>query len=323
MASSKIPVTLVTGYLGSGKTTLVNRLLQQSKSRRLAVIVNEFGAVGIDGALLEGSGKAASVIELPNGCLCCVVNGEFFSSLQNLAASREKFDHIVVETSGAADPTMILKAFWGEPRITRQFQLDGVVCVVDSLHFLQTVQTEPVVALQAAVADVLCTSKAGQTTSERAKQISIELSEINAEALVLEANHDFLDERLMGIEAYRKPPSFKRSISSDLRTKHGLSSAAFSWEGKVELKALQKFFQTLVFKFDGKLVRTKALFNIDGEERPWLIQGVQNWIERSKGPRSYQGPNRLVILGHKLDAQELGEAVEKLKRSAVQGFDSL
>ncbi|NET53635.1 MAG: cobalamin biosynthesis protein CobW, partial [Merismopedia sp. SIO2A8] len=133
----KIPVTIVTGFLGAGKTTLVRHLLQNNQGRRIAVLVNEFGEVGIDGELLrscqicdEEEDAADNIVELNNGCLCCTVQEEFFPTMQKLLQRREQIDCMLVETSGLALPKPLVQAFrW--PEIRNSTTVDGVVCVVD------------------------------------------------------------------------------------------------------------------------------------------------------------------------------------------------
>lgn len=321
----KLPVTLITGYLGSGKTTLVNRILANPGGKRIAVLVNEFGAVGIDGDLIKdaAAGTASSVVELANGCLCCVVTGEFSQALEELRALQPDLDHIVIEASGAADPTSVVKSFWGSPTLTRKYRLDGVVCVVDSERFLQTVAADEIAELQAAVADVIVLSKTDVATEAQAKDVRQELGELNRFAPLLLAPEiaEYPVTALLGIEAYRKPNIHKLMMNANdaNAVSHGrLTSVATSWEGSLTTSAMQAFFQTLVMRFGDQVVRTKALFHIEGEQAPWLIQGVQNWIERSKGPRTYKGPNKLVVLGRGIDVNELHASIETLKGAAAK-----
>lgn len=129
----KIPVTIITGFLGSGKTTLIRHLLQNAAARRIAVIVNEFGDVGIDGELLRSCcDRAMGIWELTNGCLCCTVQEEFLPTMQALLARRQEINHIVIETSGLALPKPLVMAFrW--PEVRHAATVDGVVTVVDGL----------------------------------------------------------------------------------------------------------------------------------------------------------------------------------------------
>ncbi|XTZ11227.1 MAG: GTP-binding protein, partial [cyanobacterium endosymbiont of Rhopalodia yunnanensis] len=151
----KIPVTVITGFLGAGKTTLVSYLLQHNQQRRIAVLVNEFGEVGIDGELLrdcqicdEDDNSNTNIIELTNGCLCCTVQEEFFPTMQKLLKRREEIDFILVETSGLALPKPLIQAFqW--PEIRNSTTVDGVVTVVDTQALVSGTLVKDLAGLEA------------------------------------------------------------------------------------------------------------------------------------------------------------------------------
>ncbi len=320
MARAKTPITLITGYLGAGKTTLMNRLLERAAGARIAVIVNEFGAVGIDGELLSEAAGRERVVELANGCICCVVTGEFRKTLDELAA--DNFDHILVETSGAADPTAVIRMFWGAPELTARYRLDGVVCVVDGENFSETCARDPIAILQAAVADVTLISKVDSRSAAQRTLLRQTLGELNPTASCFECElrtgAGLEQVNLLALDAYRKPqPGLWRLEPAEQSSRsHGsLTSVAASWDGAVSAQSIQTFFRALVA--DSRVVRTKALLHVTGESRPWLIQGVQSWMERSNAPKSYAGPNRLVVLGHTLDVQSLNAAIDQLRASGA------
>src|SRR6185369_13394043 len=149
---ARVPCTIVTGFLGSGKTTLIRHVLENANERRLAVIVNEFGEVGIDGEILKGCGDAAcpedNIVELANGCLCCTVADEFVPALDQILAKNPKIEHIVIETSGLALPKPLVQAFhW--PSIKNRVTVDGVVAVVDGAALAEGRVANDMAALQA------------------------------------------------------------------------------------------------------------------------------------------------------------------------------
>ncbi|OWO96353.1 GTP-binding protein [Rhizobium esperanzae] len=160
--NDRIPVTILTGFLGAGKSTLLNRILKDPDMKDAAVIINEFGDVGIDHLLVESSGD--SIIELSDGCLCCTVRGELVDTLANLMdavqTGRVKpVKRVVIETTGLADPAPVMQAIMGNPVIAANFELDGVVTVVDAVNGLQTLDNHEEARKQAAVADRLIVSK--------------------------------------------------------------------------------------------------------------------------------------------------------------------
>ena len=130
MKNNKVPVTILTGFLGSGKTTLLNRILTEEHGRRIAVIENEFGEVGIDQGLVINADE--EVFEMSNGCICCTVRGDLIRVLGNLMKRRDKFDYVLVETTGLADPGPVAQTFFMDDEIRNEFALDGIVTLVDS-----------------------------------------------------------------------------------------------------------------------------------------------------------------------------------------------
>src|ERR1700694_2888321 len=130
MESGKIPVTVLTGFLGSGKTTLLNRILTENHGKRIAVIENEFGEIGIDQALVINADE--EIFEMNNGCICCTVRGDLIRILGNLMKRRDKFDHILVETTGMADPGPVAQTFFVDDEMRSALRLDGIVTVVEA-----------------------------------------------------------------------------------------------------------------------------------------------------------------------------------------------
>ncbi|ACE93032.1 cobalamin biosynthesis CobW-like protein [Rhizobium phaseoli] len=187
--NDRIPVTILTGFLGAGKSTLLNRILKDPAMKDAAVIINEFGDVGIDHLLVESSGD--SIIELSDGCLCCTVRGELVDTLANLMdavqTGRVKpVKRVVIETTGLADPAPVMQAIMGNPVIAANFALDGVVTVVDAVNGLQTLDNHEEARKQAAVADRLIISKtsmAGATSG-----LELRLRALNPRAAMMDAD---------------------------------------------------------------------------------------------------------------------------------------
>src|SRR5450432_2755206 len=138
--SPKIPVTVLTGYLGAGKTTLLNRILSESHGKKYAVIVNEYGEIGIDNDLVVGAEE--EIFEMNNGCICCTVRGDLIRILGNLMKRRDKFDSILIETTGLADPGPVAQTFLADEEMRQKLRLDGIVTVVDAFHVRQHWKTK-------------------------------------------------------------------------------------------------------------------------------------------------------------------------------------
>lgn len=191
--SDKVPVTILTGFLGAGKSTLLNRILKDPVMKDAAVIINEFGDVGIDHLLVESSGDA--IIELSDGCLCCTVRGELVDTLANLMdavqTGRVKpVNRVVIETTGLADPAPVMQAIMGNPIIATNFELDGVVTVVDAVNGVQTLGNHEEAWKQVAVADRLIISKQSMVTAADLRVLKERLRAVNPRAEMLDADGD-------------------------------------------------------------------------------------------------------------------------------------
>jgi len=181
IGQDRIPVSIITGFLGAGKSTLLNRMLRDPAAKDIAVIINEFGEVGIDNLLVEASGD--SMIELSNGCLCCTVRGELVDTLASMmdaiqTGRAKPITRVVIETTGLADPAPVMQSVMGNPVIAQNFELEGVVTVVDAVNVLSTLGAHPEAVKQVAVADRLIVSKqtladAGQLSALRARLASL------------------------------------------------------------------------------------------------------------------------------------------------------
>ncbi|NTF69577.1 CobW family GTP-binding protein [Rhizobium rhizogenes] len=189
----RVPVSILTGFLGAGKSTLLNRILKDPDMRDAAVIINEFGDVGIDHLLVESSGDA--IIELSDGCLCCTVRGELVDTLANLMDAMQTgrikpLKRVVIETTGLADPAPVMQSIMGNPIIANNFDLDGVITVVDAVNGLQTLDNHEEARKQVAVADRLIVSKTGIEGAAPAGVLESRLRTLNPRAQMLKADSD-------------------------------------------------------------------------------------------------------------------------------------
>ena len=182
---SKVPVTILTGFLGSGKTTLLNRILSESHGLRIAVIENEFGEIGIDQDMVINADE--EVFEMNNGCICCTVRGDLIRILNNLAKRRDKFDRIVLETTGLADPGPVAQTFFVDDDIRDEFKLEGIVTLVDAKHVEQHFDDSDEVVAQIAFADMIVLNKCDLIDDEKQHQIRERITALNKMAKILPA----------------------------------------------------------------------------------------------------------------------------------------
>src|ERR1700754_1253265 len=182
----RIPVTVLTGFLGSGKTTLLNRILTENHGQRIAVIENEFGEIGVDQELVINAEE--EIFEMNNGCICCTVRGDLIRILGNLMTRRDKFDRIVLETTGLANPGPVAQTFFVDAAMRDKFVLDGIVTMVDARHFDQQIINSDETTTQVAFADVIVLNKADLVSPEELNALEQRIRGMNALARIVRAD---------------------------------------------------------------------------------------------------------------------------------------
>ena len=197
----KVPVTILTGFLGSGKTTLLNRILSEEHGKRIAVIENEYGEVGIDQALVINADE--EIFEMSNGCICCTVRGDLIRVLGNLMKRRDKFDYVLVETTGLADPGPVAQTFFMDEEIRSEFALDGIVTLVDAAHIDQQLGRSDESTEQIAFADVLVLNKRDLVDDDSLDTLEVRLREMNRMAKVVRSEKaDIPIEKVLNLSAF-------------------------------------------------------------------------------------------------------------------------
>lgn len=219
--SQKIPVTVLTGFLGSGKTTLLNRILTEKHGKRIAVIENEFGEIGIDHQLVIQSDE--EIFEMNNGCLCCTVRGDLIRILGNLLKRRDRFDHILIETTGLADPGPVTQTFFMDEDLKGNFSLDGVVTVVDAKHILLHWEDAPEVKEQVAFADVILLNKTDLVAASEVEALEKRIRSMNRLAKVYRTERSKIEmDKVMGLGGFdlerilEHEPDFLKAASKTL-----------------------------------------------------------------------------------------------------------
>jgi len=304
-----IPATVVSGFLGSGKTTLLNRLLTVPHGRRIAVIVNEFGEVGIDGSLVAGGER---FVELDNGCLCCVLNADLVALLGELG-QRDDIDQLVVETTGIADPLPVGWAF-SRPQLGGRFRLDCLVTVADCLNLEHAVEGSPEGRDQLERADLLLLAKTDLVDAARRAEVERRLAGLNPAAPRLAADDPaaltlLLETELAGAFAAAAAAHHPHDHLHDHdHATHGFESVAVEvGEVAADRDALEDFLEAL----PAAVYRSKGIVRVAGEAEWLVFHSVARRLEVDFLP-DHDGPGALVFIGRGLDEAALRLAVAGL-----------
>lgn len=306
---ARAPVTVITGFLGSGKTTLVNRILHEQHGRRIAVIENELGEAGIDGEILLQDG--AEIVEMNNGCICCTVRGDLVRILATLAERRAAgdlvFEQVVIETTGLADPAPVTQTFFAEPDVLREYRLDGVVTLVDAKHGERTLSEHREAQAQVGYADRIVLTKADLVSENERAALIARLRRMNVRAPVHIATHGRAD-----VDDLLEIGGFDLDGAGDIEDLHGHAHARHSDEvasfvcretRAYELEKLESFLGLLVDRHGADMLRYKGMLYVAGREERIVFQGVQTLLGAEPGKPWAAGELRrstLVFIGRKL-----------------------
>ncbi len=304
--NSRIPVTILTGFLGAGKTTLLNRILTTEHGRRVAVIVNEFGEVGIDHHLLISSEQ--EIVQMNNGCICCTVRGDLLRSLFQLLEHRSKFDTLMIETTGLADPAPVVQTFFVDDRIRSDFELNGVVTVVDSKHIWQQIDHSAEAKEQIAFADLVLLNKTDLIAPEDLDGLEYKVRAINGSARICQTRNSDID---IGAVLDLKSLNLETKAenhSDDHRHTEDISTVSIVLPGDLDGMKLSRWFRDLLAEFGPKIMRMKGILNLRNDPDQFVFQGVHLLFEGRPGRQWAPGEeriNRLVFIGRDLDGEKI------------------
>jgi G3E family GTPase len=306
-----IPVTILTGFLGAGKTTLLNRILTEQHGEKIAVIENEFGETGIDNEILVKDGQE-QIVEMNNGCLCCTVRGDLVRILGDLGKKRRqgklKFDRVIIETTGLANPGPVAQTFFMDEAIHDQYLLDAVVTVVDAKHAQKTLDDHDEARRQVGFADRILLSKTDLVEDAKVEELVRRLRQMNPRAHQAKVHmgeadiKEILDIRGFNLNAVLEvDPAF---LESDYH-EHDDDVKSFVWRDArpLHMEKIETFLSLMVQNYGEDLLRYKGVLNIQGEPRRMIFQGVHMLMGGTPGKPWEAGEKResvMVFIGRKL-----------------------
>lgn len=350
---NRVPVTLLTGFLGAGKTTLLNHLIRDPDAGRVAVIMNEFGDVGLDHDLIEEATEEA--ILMPSGCLCCTIRGDLLKTLGKLAARRNRgdlaFDRVVIETTGIADPGAILHSLVVDHIVGPYFRMDGVVTLADAATGPRTLDSQVEAVHQVAMADMIVLSKTDLVTPEAVVQFEARLDRINSSARHIRADHGHVPAGvLFGLSAMRKnvtpadvtdwlgmagpqpdplaglsgfAPKVGQSASLPLPQAgahaphdHRIASASIEVEEPIPADVFDFWLDTLIALKGPDILRMKGIVHVEGMDWPFVFHGVQHIFDAPVPLKSWSGKDttsRVVVIARDIDEEDLKASLNTLR----------
>jgi G3E family GTPase len=311
------PVTVITGYLGSGKTTLLNRILNEAHGKRYAVIVNEFGEVGIDNDLIVNAEE--EIFEMNNGCICCTVRGDLIRILGGLMRRSARMDGIIVETTGLADPGPVAQTFFVDEDVRRRTKLDAIVTVVDAKHLLGEIDRAPEAQEQLGFADIVLLNKTDLVTGDDLAAVETRIRRINPYAAIHRTERCGVDlSQVLGRDAFSLDrvleiePGFLTE-AHDHDHDDEISSVSLTADRPLDPNRFVPWIQKVTQEIGTDILRMKGIIAMMDDDERFVIQGVHMLLEG--GAQRLWKPDekrdsRLVFIGRGLPRDRLKQEFE-------------
>jgi G3E family GTPase len=313
----QIPVTVLTGYLGAGKTTLLNRILSENHGKKYAVVINEFGELGVDNDLVIDADE--EVLEMNNGCICCTVRSDLVRIISKLVRRKRRLDGIIIETTGLADPAPVAQTFFLDDDLQDRARLDAIVTVVDAKHLLARLEDCHEAEEQVAFGDVIVLNKIDLVTAEELQAVEARIRTINRSARILRAQKaDVAIGELMNRGSFdldrilKMEPEFL-SGEEDHEHDDAITSVSLTLDAPVDAERFNDWITTLLMEKGPDLLRTKGILQLPDTDERFAFQAVHmiadgDFIGRWKAGDPRQ--SRIVFIGRDLNRPQLRRGFE-------------
>jgi G3E family GTPase len=326
-----IPVTIITGFLGAGKTTLLNHLISDNSELTFAVIENEFGEIGIDNELVKNIGDG--IFEMSNGCICCSLNDELVETLSKLLNQDKKFDHLIIETTGIAEPDAVAAAFVTDPSIQEYFFLNAVICLVDAENIENILKEREEAKKQISFADYILINKIELVDNEYIEKLKKIMTEVNPLATCSTSSFAKYQDNLLNINAYNTV-----NVENKIRAQHqnaehphfdhhhhqhkhdDIVSHSFIFDRSFDMLKLRHWMQVLLMIQGEGIYRVKAVLDVQWQDKKVILQSVRKSYSFQLGedwPANKPRQSRIVFIGKNLRKEILEKNLKQLMAGSI------
>ncbi len=323
MNNEKIPITIITGFLGAGKTSLINKIIEKENDKKFAVIENEFSDLPIDGELLSGISEN-NVFELANGCICCTLDSELQETLLQLLKMNLGFNHLLIETTGIAEPDVIVQNIIVNEELKEHFFVDGICCLIDALNFELNLNEQESIK-QLTVADTVIINKIETATKENLDNITKRIKSYNPVSEIITASFgDYGDSEIIDKHFFNEANFNQIFNELQLNTTaenhahhhhHEIKTLSFLLKESFDMEKFSLWMDYFLHINQNSIIRAKGILNFEGISRKMIFQAVKSAYVIEEGnfwQANEERANKIIFIGRNLDKESIKEGIKSL-----------